>query len=72
MKENFVMYQILDYFKQGKRLTVQTALKRFNTTELRLMVSRLKKAGHDIKSVWCVAESHGRKARFKEYFLATE
>lgn len=67
-----IYIQILDYLKQGKRLTVQKAIHLFHTTELRLMVSRLKKAGHDIKSVWREEEVHGRKSRFKEYYLASE
>lgn len=60
---------ILAHLLGGGRLTVNKALSMFRTTELRKVVSRLKRAGHDIRSVWRDDVADGRKVRFKEYFL---
>ena len=55
-------------FEMGGRLTVQAAFYRFHTTELRRIISRLRKAGMKIIDEW--KEANG--VRFKEYFLANE
>lgn len=41
---------ILAYFRGGGRLTVNRALFLFHTTELRKVVSRLRREGHDIRA----------------------
>lgn len=64
---------ILAYFQQGGKLTVQRALLMFHTTELRKIVSRLRKSGHDIRSKQMSdTTSDGRHVTFKEYYLANE
>lgn len=60
---------ILAHLLGGGRLTVNKALSMFRTTELRKVVSRLKRAGHDIRSVWRDDVADGRKVRYKEYYL---
>lgn len=65
--------KILAYFKEGGRLTVNKALYMFSTTELRKIVSRLRRAGHRIGSQWRSDKaSDGRNVRYKEYYLVTE
>ena len=44
--------QIAAYFRKGGRLTVKRAWDMFGTTELRRIVSRLRKGGMDIVSRW--------------------
>lgn len=65
--------QILAYLKQGGRLTVNTALTLFRTTELRKVVSRLKRKGHDIRARWVsgTATPDGRPTPHKEYYMET-
>ena len=63
---------ILAHLLGGGRLTVNKALAMFRTTELRKVVSRLKRAGHDIRSVWRDDVADGRKVRFKEYYLVKQ
>ena len=62
--------QILAYFKQGGELTVNTALSMFRTTELRKIVSRLRKMGHNIKDRWVTdtITPDGRPTPHKVYF----
>ena len=61
---------ILNHFQNGGRLTVQRAIQLFHTTELRKIVSRLRRSGHNIRSVKKTGESiDGRKIFFNEYFL---
>lgn len=65
--------KILAYLKQGGRLTVQKAIHLFSTTELRRIVSRLRKRGYPIRDRELNAIlSDGRQARFKEYYLQNE
>lgn len=63
--------QILAYLQKGGRLTVNTALSLFRTTELRKVVSRLKRKGHDIRTRWGhdTATPDGRPTPHKEYFV---
>lgn len=64
---------ILAYFQQGGRLTVQKAFRKFHTTELRKIVSRLRRSGHNIASKAMNDETEdGRKVTYNEYFLNIE
>lgn len=64
---------ILAYFLGGGRLTVQRAFLMFHTTELRKIVSRLRKSGHDIRSKQMSDTTvDGRPVTFKEYYLVHE
>lgn len=64
---------ILAYFQQGGRLTVNKALRLFHTTELRKVVSRLRRQGHDIRATRLSdATLDGRKVYFNEYYLHYE
>lgn len=62
--------EILAYFLGGGKLTVQKAIRMFETTELRRIVSRLKDRGFPV-----VAETQydttktGRRVRFNEYYM---
>lgn len=63
--------EILSYMLKGGRLTVQKAWRKFNTTELRRIVSRLKRKGYSIVDEWKYSETKdGRKVKFKEYYMA--
>lgn len=65
-----VQHDILAAFQRGERLTVQKAFRLFHTTELRKIVSRLRRRGYDIRSnVKSDETADGRKVRFNEYFL---
>lgn len=64
---------ILAYFQQGGRLTVQKDFRMFHTTELRKIVSRLRRSGHNIASKAMKDETEdGRKVTYNEYFLNIE
>ena len=61
------------YFLNGGKLTVNTALSMFHTTELRKIVSRLRREGYDIRSNrMCDEKSLGRKVYYNEYYLAND
>lgn len=62
---------ILAYLQKGGKLTVNTALSLFRTTELRKVVSRLKRKGHPIRTRWVTdtATPNGRPTPHKEYFM---
>lgn len=63
--------EILSYLLAGGRLTVQKAWRMFHTTELRRIVSRLKRKGHPIVDEWKYSEAQGgEKVKFKEYYMA--
>lgn len=65
-----VQYEILFALLAGERLTVQKAFRLFHTTELRKIVSRLRRRGYDIRSERKAAETEdGRVVTFNEYFL---
>lgn len=60
--------RIRAHFEQGGSLTVQAAIQRYNTTELRRIVSRLRKIGMNIGSQWIeVVTKDGRTQRVKVY-----
>lgn len=61
---------ILAYLSAGGRLTVQKAFRLFHTTELRKIVSRLKRKGYII----CADKksditNDGRLTQFNEYYM---
>lgn len=56
---------ILDYFMRGHSLTVVSCRERFHTTELRRVVSRLRKRGYDVIGRWKTENGY----RFKRYFI---
>ncbi len=62
--------QIKQYFLDGGVLTVKSALLKFGTTELRRVVSRLRKQGMDIASE--KINHLYEKGYHKEYFLTRE
>lgn len=65
--------QILAYLRGGDRLTVKRAWKMFGTTELRKVVSRLKRKGFDISSYWTTElSSDGRVCRIKTYYCSVD
>lgn len=51
---------------EGKRLSVQSAMRDLHTTELRVIISRLRRQGFRIADEWKTT-TDGR--RYKEYFL---
>lgn len=62
--------QILSYLSQGGRLTTRKAAQLFYTTELRSVVSRLRKRGHVILSERKSAETiDGRDTWYNEYYM---
>ena len=61
---------VLSYLKQGGRLTVRKAERLFYTTELRRIVSRLRKMGYSICSTKQKAVTEdGRPTQFNEYYM---
>ena len=62
--------KILTYLVVGGRLTVRKAERLFHTTELRRIVSRLRRKGYTISSdkLSAVTED-GRPTRFNEYYM---
>ena len=62
--------KILAYFKSGGRLTVRKAERLYQTTELRRIISRLRKMGYSICSnkQRAVTED-GRPTQFNEYYM---
>ena len=58
------------YLLAGGRLTVQKASRLFETTELRKIVSRLRRRGQPIEDVMHYDTTRtGRRVQFKEYFI---
>lgn len=61
---------VLGSLKRGERLTVQKAYRLFHTTELRKIISRLRRVGHII----CAKKIHdhsadGRAVTYNEYYM---
>lgn len=68
-----VQYEILFALMSGERLSVQKAFRLFHTTELRKVVSRLRRRGYDIRSEKRTKQSlDGRQVTYNEYFLNIE
>lgn len=54
-------------------LTVVSCREICHTTELRKVVSDLRKLGYNIQSQWCKGfDAYGNEVRFKEYFYKEE
>ncbi|WP_317319160.1 helix-turn-helix domain-containing protein [Alistipes communis] len=69
-KPNEPQRHIRDYLMQGGTLTVQQAFRRFHTTELRKVVTRLRRKGDTIVSRWTDGQSiDGRRSRYKVYYM---
>lgn len=65
------MHEVLWAFQSGETLTVQRAFKMLHTTELRKIVSRLRRRGYDIRAKKQLREcSDGRRVWYHEYNLA--
>jgi biotin operon repressor len=68
-----VQYEILFALMSGERLSVQKAFRLFHTTELRKVVSRLRRRGYDIRSEKRAGQTlDGRTVTYNEYYLAHE
>lgn len=62
--------KILAYLKAGGRLTVRKAERLYHTTELRRIISRLRKMGYSICSTKQKAVTEdGRPTQFNEYYM---
>lgn len=62
--------EILAYFQRGGKLSTQKAFRMFHTTELRKIVSRLRRAGFPIKANrQHEVKSDGKKVAYNEYYL---
>lgn len=63
--------RILAYFIRGGTLTVWKAMNKFGTTELRKIVTRLRRKGYIIVGDWCYSHDadRGRIVRYKEYHM---
>lgn len=62
--------KILAYLKAGGRLTVRKAERLYHTTELRRIISRLRKMGYSICSNKQKAVTEdGRPTQFNEYYM---
>lgn len=67
------MYEVLFSLLAGERLTVQKAFRLFHTTELRKIVSRLRRKGYDVRADRKYKETiDGRRVTFNEYYLWNE
>lgn len=61
---------ILDSLQRGERLTVQKAYRKFHTTELRKVISRLRKFGYVICAKKITDRSaDGRAITYNEYYM---
>lgn len=61
---------ILDSLQRGERLTVQKAYHKFHTTELRKVISRLRKFGYTICANKIIDHSaDGRAVVYNEYYM---
>ena len=62
--------RIREYLAQGGTLTVQQAFRMFHTTELRKVVTRLKRKGDCIMGRWTSSSTdEGRTSRYKIYYM---
>lgn len=58
---------ILKALINGQKLTVLSAVKKFNTVDLRKRISELRREGFKINDEWCVNNS--TKSRYKSYWI---
>lgn len=64
---------IIEYMKNHHGITVQECTKKLGTTELRKEISKLRRKGYGIKSVWEEGvNKYGAKTRYYRYFLTHE
>jgi protein associated with RNAse G/E len=64
------MAEVLSALLAGERLTVQRAFQLFHTTELRKIISRLRRKGYNIKANKLTHLSlDNRKVHYNEYYL---
>lgn len=61
-----IQKKVLLMLWEGKRLSVQSVIHDLHTTELRVIISRLRRKGFKIADEWKTT-TDGR--RYKEYFL---
>lgn len=62
--------EILAYFQQGGKLSTQKAFRMFHTTELRKIVSRLRRVGFPIKATRMQeVKADGKIVTYNEYYL---
>jgi len=62
-------HKIKECLLSGMSLTVKDCLKLTHSTEMRRIISRLRKSGMNISDKWC-QDSQGHK--YKSYFLVKE
>lgn len=68
-----VQHDILAALQRGERLTVQSAFSLFHTTELRKVVSRLRRRGYNIQSTHKTSTTEdGRPVTYNEYYLCAD
>ena len=62
---------ILSHLKEGNSITALEALYDFGCFRLASRINELKKAGHNIESVWKAVDARktGKKIKIKEYKL---
>ena len=61
--------RVLEYLLKNKHLTVRECEKKVGPTELRKIVSDLRRSGHKIEGVWENGfDREGNKTRYKRYF----
>ncbi len=64
---------IIEYMKTHKGITVQECTKKLGTTELRKEISKLRRKGYGIESIWEEGVNrYGAKTRYCRYFLIHE
>tara|TARA_R110002012_G_scaffold98537_3_gene236193 strand:- start:490 stop:756 length:267 start_codon:yes stop_codon:yes gene_type:complete len=68
MKKKTIDERILDYMKQGNKISQWDAYELFNYTRLSATIFNLKADGHNIKDEW--GKSNGKK--FKRYWLVLD
>ena len=66
--------KILAHLKAGGRLAVRKAYRLYHTTELRKIVTRLRRKGYIIVGHWCYSHDadRGRIVRYKEYHMVVD
>lgn len=62
--------RIREYLASGGTLTVQQAFRMFHTTELRKVITRLRRKGDCIIDRWTNSDCDGRTSRYKVYYMA--
>jgi len=68
MKKKSIDEKILDYMKQGNKISQWDAYELFNYTRLSATIFNLKADGHNIKDEW--VKNNGKK--FKRYWLVLD